>query len=217
MIKGFIFDLDGVIVDTAKYHYLAWKELANSINIDFTETENEQLKGVSRAESLQRILNWGNVELSETKFNRMMSDKNKIYLDYINGMDETDILPDVPRVLNFLKTHKQLIALGSASKNAKYILKKLDLFDEFHVIIDGASVTNPKPDPEVFLTAAEKLHVSPIDCFVFEDAEAGIEAANAAHMKTIGIGDPKILSKANKIFSDFTQIPNVYLKNLIYK
>ncbi|MGY6649081.1 beta-phosphoglucomutase [Wenyingzhuangia sp. IMCC45574] len=217
MVKGFIFDLDGVIVDTAKYHYLAWKELANSIDIDFTETQNEQLKGVSRAESLQRILNWGNVQLSETEFNRMMSEKNKVYLDYIERMDESDILPDVPRVLNFLKNHKQVIALGSASKNAKYILKKLDLFDEFHVIVDGTSVTNPKPDPEVFLTAAEKLHVSPTNCFVFEDAEAGIEAANAANMAPIGIGKSDTLKEAPEIFSDFTKISNAYLKSLISK
>ena len=117
--KGFIFDLDGVIVDTAKYHFLAWKKLAKTIGVSFTEAENEQLKGVSRVKSLEKILEWGNKTLSENEFNKLMALKNDDYLTYINDMNEEEILPDVTKTLNFLIENNQGIALGSASKNAQ--------------------------------------------------------------------------------------------------
>ncbi|GGF65849.1 beta-phosphoglucomutase [Wenyingzhuangia marina] len=217
MIKGFIFDLDGVIVDTAKYHFLAWKQLADSLHIEFTETQNEQLKGISREKSLEKILNWGNTQVSTAEFNKLMDQKNKVYLSYIEKMDTSDILPDIPRVLNFLKQNKQAIALGSASKNAKHILKKTHLLEMFDVIIDGTSVAKAKPNPEVFLAAAKGLNILPKNCIVFEDAESGIEAANAAKMTSIGIGHPEILHNANDIFTDFTKISNEYLNNFISK
>lgn len=215
--KGFIFDLDGVIVDTAKYHYLAWKKLANSIGVDFTEIQNEQLKGVSRIESLKKILKWGNKTLSEEDFNRLMSMKNKDYLSYIDKMDTSEILPDVTETLDFLIENKQPIALGSASKNAPEILNKVNLFNQFNAIVDGNSVTKAKPDPEVFLKAAEAIQIKPEDCVVFEDSVSGIQAANAANMISIGIGDEEVLFEADYIFKDFTQISTDFIKGLIEK
>lgn len=215
--KGFIFDLDGVIVDTAKYHFLAWKKLASSIGVDFTEIQNEQLKGVSRVESLQKILKWGNKTILEPDFNRLMSMKNEDYLSYIDKMDTSEILPDVIKILDFLIEKQQPIALGSASKNAPRILKKVNLLNKFNAIVDGNAVTKAKPDPEVFLKAAEAIQISPEDCVVFEDAVAGIQAANSAGMVSIGIGDEAVLFEAHYIFKDFTQISTDFIKALIEK
>ncbi|MDU8885123.1 beta-phosphoglucomutase [Yeosuana sp. MJ-SS3] len=215
--KGFIFDLDGVIVDTAKYHFVAWKKLAKSIGIDFTEEQNEQLKGVSRVKSLEKILEWGQKNLSKEDFNHLMTQKNKDYLSYINQMDENEILPDVPKILNYLIEEKQGIALGSASKNAVAILERVKLIDKFQAIIDGNGVTKGKPNPEVFLKAKEKLNIKPEDCIVFEDAIAGIQAANSANMTTIGIGDKDILKEADYVFKDFTQISTEFINELIKK
>lgn len=213
--RGFIFDLDGVIVDTARYHYLAWKRLADSLGISFGETENEQLKGVSRVRSLEKILDWGNVELSKDRFNELLDIKNKDYLAYIERMDQDEILPDVPRVLSFLKQNEQPIALGSASKNARTILKEVDLLDVFDVVIDGTNVSKAKPDPEVFLKAAEGLGQVPENCIVFEDSVAGIRAANAGSMLSIGIGDASVLNEASYVFKDFTEIPTEFFSKLI--
>jgi beta-phosphoglucomutase len=213
--KGFIFDLDGVIVDTAKYHFLAWRKLSNSLGIDFTEVQNEQLKGVSRVKSLEKILNWGNKTVSEDEFNRLMAEKNEDYLSYINKMDASEILPDVHRVLNLLKKHHQGIALGSASKNAKLILEKVDLLEYFDILVDGNSVTKAKPDPEVFLNAANGLEITPENCIVFEDAVAGVEAANAAKMISIGIGSKSVLGHAKHVYKDFTEISNDFILQLI--
>lgn len=213
--KGFIFDLDGVIVDTAKYHFLAWRKLANSLGIDFTEVQNEQLKGVSRVKSLEKILAWGNKAISETQFSQLMALKNEDYLNYIEHMDASEILPDVPRVLNFLKTQNQPIALGSASKNALTILEQVNLKSHFDGIVDGNDVSKAKPDPEVFLIAAQLLNIAPEHCIVFEDSVAGVEAANVAKMISIGIGDVAILGHADYVFKDFTQISNQFIINLI--
>ncbi|WP_166967290.1 beta-phosphoglucomutase [Yeosuana marina] len=215
--KGFIFDLDGVIVDTAKYHFLAWKKLANSIGVDFTEIQNEQLKGVSRIESLQKILKWGNKTLSEAEFNRLMSMKNEDYLSYIDKMNRSEILPDVTKILDFLIENNQPIALGSASKNAPEILNKVNLFNQFNAIVDGNAVTKAKPDPEVFLKAAEAIQIKPEDCIVFEDSVAGIQAANAANMISVGIGEKQVLFEADYIFKDFTQISTHFITKLIEK
>lgn len=215
--KGFIFDLDGVIVDTAKYHFLAWKKLAETINISFTEEDNEQLKGVSRVRSLEKILAWGHTEVPKEQFDQLLVRKNEDYLNYIATMGSNEILPDVPRVLNFLKEGSQPIALGSASKNAREILKKVALFNDFHCIVDGTNVTKAKPDPEVFLIAAEGIEMSASNCIVFEDSLAGIEAANTAGMISIGIGDAAVLHQADYVFADFTQISNQFLQELIEK
>ena len=215
--KGFIFDLDGVIVDTAKYHYLAWKNLANDLNIPFTESQNEELKGVSRVQSLRKILDWGRLSISEADFDNIMNVKNNKYLSYITNMTEEEILPDVKKTLDFLISKKQKIALGSASKNARPILEKVSLIDCFQAIVDGNNVTRAKPNPEVFIKAAQEIGASSNDCIVFEDSIAGIQAANAAGMISIGIGDKKILFEADYVFKDFTEMSNEFLTELINK
>ncbi|MDR5590678.1 beta-phosphoglucomutase [Christiangramia sp. SM2212] len=213
--KAFIFDLDGVIVDTAKFHFLAWRKLANDLGFDFTEEQNEQLKGVSRVESLKKILKWGNMELSEEEFNRQMALKNENYLSYVEEMDDAEILPGVPKVLNYLIENKIPFALGSASKNARTILKKIDLYEKFDAIVDGTDVSKAKPDPEVFLIAAEKLNAEPHNCVVFEDSVAGVQAANIGKMTSIGIGDEKVLNEADYVFTDFTEIEIEFIEKLL--
>ncbi|WP_027880957.1 beta-phosphoglucomutase [Mesoflavibacter zeaxanthinifaciens] len=213
--KGFIFDLDGVIVDTAKYHFLAWQKLAKSIGIDFSHEQNEQLKGVSRVKSLEKILAWGNKTISEDKFNALMASKNDDYLSFIAKMNHEEILPDVPKILNYLKTQNQPVSLGSASKNARQILEKVDLLKQFDAIVDGNDVSKAKPDPEVFLIAAKSLNVNPEDCIVFEDSVAGVQAANTANMISIGIGEENVLHEADYVFSNFTEIDTAFIDKLI--
>ncbi|WP_370213947.1 beta-phosphoglucomutase [Mesoflavibacter profundi] len=213
--KGFIFDLDGVIVDTAKYHFLAWQKLAKSIGIDFSHEQNEQLKGVSRVKSLEKILAWGNKTISEDKFNALMASKNDDYLSFIAKMNHDEILPDVPKVLNYLKTQNQPISLGSASKNARQILEKVDLLNQFDAIVDGNDVSKAKPDPEVFLIAAKALTIKPEACIVFEDSVAGVQAANTANMISIGIGEENVLHEADYVFSNFTEIDTAFIDKLI--
>lgn len=215
--KGFIFDLDGVIVDTAKYHFLAWKKLAKSIGVHFSEEQNEQLKGVSRVRSLEKILAWGNKEISKSEFMELMSKKNDDYLSYIETMADNEILPDVKKTLDYLINNDQPIALGSASKNARTILAKVDLLDKFNEIVDGNDVTEAKPDPEVFLIAAKKLNMRAEDCIVFEDSVAGIQAANAAQMISVGIGKETILYEADHVFTDFTEIDEDFIEELLKK
>ncbi|MBL7560184.1 beta-phosphoglucomutase [Olleya sp. YSTF-M6] len=213
--KGFIFDLDGVIVDTAKYHFLAWKNLAKSIDIDFTHEQNEQLKGVSRVKSLEKILDWGNKTISEELFTSLMGKKNEEYLSFIAKMTDEEILPDVPKTLDYLIENQQPISLGSASKNARPILEKVNLLSKFNAIVDGNDVSKAKPDPEVFLIAAKHLNMKPEDCIVFEDSVAGVQAANTANMISIGIGEKEVLHEADYIFSDFTEIENSFIQELI--
>ena len=215
MKKGFIFDLDGVIVDTAKYHYLAWRNLANSIGFEFTEEQNELFKGVSRVRSLDILLELGDYTATQEQKDRWLVKKNEEYLAYIEKMDASEILPDVPRVLDFLETKNQGIALGSASKNARPILKRVSLMSKFQDIVDGNDVTTAKPDPEVFLLGAQKLGCDPSNCIVFEDSIAGIQAANAGGMLSIGIGKKDILHEAQYVFTDSTEISNDFLESLI--
>lgn len=215
MNKAFIFDLDGVIVDTAKYHFFAWRKLANSVGVDFTETQNEQLKGVSRVKSLEKILAWGNIELSEDHFMELMAKKNDDYLDHVKKMDESEILPDVIKVIEHLKSLKIPIALGSASQNARMILKKVNLYRSFDAIVDGTNVTVAKPNPEVFLKAAESLKMNPEQCVVFEDSVSGIQAANAAGMVSVGIGSAAVLHEADFVFKDFTEMDVEFLNDLL--
>ena len=215
--KGIIFDLDGVIVDTAKFHYLAWRKMANDLGFDISMEQNEQLKGVSRVHSLEQILSWGNKTVDKAEFERLMASKNKDYLERIAHMDEEDLLPGVKKVLDYLTENKIPYALGSASKNARPILKGLKIEKRFKVIIDGNDVTKAKPDPEVFLVAAKKLDLPPSDCVVFEDSVAGIEAANRAGMISVGIGDKEILKEANYNFADFTEIDIDFIKKILRK
>jgi len=215
--KAFIFDLDGVIVDTAKYHYLAWRNLANSLGFDFTEKQNEHLKGVSRVKSLEILLDIGNVKLLEERKQELLDKKNVQYLEYVNKMTAEEILPGVKVVLDFLDKKKVKYALGSASKNAPLILEKVGLFERFSAIVDGNDVSKGKPDPEVFLIGAYKLKVAPENCIVLEDAIAGIQAANNAKMISIGIGDKEVLGEADYVFKDFTEISKDFINELIKK
>ncbi|AWM13117.1 beta-phosphoglucomutase [Flavobacterium sp. NRK F10] len=215
--KTFIFDLDGVIVDTAKYHFIAWQNLAQSIGIQFTHEDNEQLKGVSRVRSLELILEWGNVQANQEQKELWLVQKNEEYLAFIEKMNETEVLKGVVNVLEFLKQNHQNIVLGSASKNAKPILEKTNLLHYFDAIVDGNDVTNAKPDPEVFLQGAKKVNAVATDCIVFEDSVAGIQAANVAQMTSIGIGEVNVLNEAQFCFQNFTQISEDFLKELIKK
>jgi len=215
--KAFIFDLDGVIVDTAKYHYLAWQKLAQQLGIEFTPEHNEELKGVSRVRSLDIILGLGGIKASQEDKNKWLIQKNEDYLSYLVNMDESEILPGVLPVLHYLKDKNQLIALGSASKNARPILEKTGIINLFDAIVDGNDVSNAKPDPEVFIQAAKKLHTANESSFVFEDSVAGIQAANIANMTSIGIGDEKILYEAKYNFKDFTFIDVTFIDALINK
>ncbi|WP_306565544.1 beta-phosphoglucomutase [Flavobacterium lindanitolerans] len=215
--KAFIFDLDGVIVDTAKYHYLAWQKIANQLGIEFTPEHNEELKGVSRVRSLELILQLGKIEASQEDKDKWLTQKNEDYLSYLVDMDNSELLPGVLPVLRYLKERKQLIALGSASKNARPILEKTGIIHYFDAIVDGNDVSNAKPDPEVFLRAAELLNTAPENAIVFEDSVAGIQAANIANMTSVGIGEAKILHKADYIFPDFTHIETNFIETLVNK
>lgn len=206
MIKGYLFDLDGVIVDTAKYHYLAWKRLADSIGIAFTEHDNELLKGVSRVESLKIILRLGNHSLSEADFAAALTQKNQWYLDYINQIGSEEILPGINEFIADIKAKGCKIALGSASKNAGLILERIGLMEAFDAIIDGNKVENAKPDPEVFLKAAEQIDVAPKSCVVFEDAAAGVLAAKNANMYCVGVGLAENLPGADVYLEHFKTI-----------
>lgn len=212
---GFIFDLDGVIVDTAKYHFLAWRNLANSLGFEFTEEHNELLKGVSRVRSLEILLNIGKVELSDEEKEKFLIQKNTEYLGYVNKMTSEEILPGINELLDYLDANSIKYALGSASKNAPLILEKVGIYNRFTAIVDGNDVSKAKPDPEVFLIGAKKLNMQPENCIVVEDAIAGVEAANAANMLSIGIGDAKLLSEANYVLADTTGFTTDFLKMIM--
>ena len=213
--KAFIFDLDGVIVDTAKYHFLAWRNLANELGFEFTEEHNELLKGVSRIRSLEILLSLGNVQLSEEKKQHYLVKKNTEYLGYVNQMNSDEILPGISELLDYLDVNKIKYALGSASKNAPLILEKVGLLNRFTAIVDGNDVSKAKPDPEVFLIGAQKLQMQPENCIVVEDAIAGVEAANAANMVSIGIGDAKLLNKATYVLKDTAGFITEFLKKIM--
>lgn len=200
-MKGAIFDLDGVIVDTAKYHFLAWRELAKELGFEFTEEHNERLKGVSRMESLRILLEIGGVQATETEQLHMAQEKNDRYVKYISQLDESELLPGVRQYLTGLRERGTRIALGSASKNAEFILERLQIASLFDAVIDGNKVSKAKPDPEVFLKGCEALGLDPSHCVVFEDAAAGVQAGKAAGCGVVGIGRPEILSEADRVVS----------------
>ena len=198
-MKACLFDLDGVIVDTAKYHFVAWRRLANYLGFDFTKSDNEKLKGVSRADSLDLILGWGGVHKTDAEKQALMALKNDWYLEHIHRMTSVDILPGVLDLIADLEEKGIRIALGSASKNAPLILRQTGLFDRFNAIIDGSMTIQGKPHPEVFLKGAQALGVVPGACIVFEDAAKGIEAALAGGMYAVGIGEPESLGAAHLV------------------
>jgi len=213
-VKACIFDLDGVIVDTAMYHYQAWKRLANSLGFDFTEHDNEQLKGVSRVRSLEIILELGGITKTEAEQERLAAQKNEWYVEMISHMKPDEILPGAKEFVQACRDAGIKTALGSASKNSMMILDKIGMTSLFDAIIDGNKVTKAKPDPEVFIKGAEELGVQPADCVVFEDAIAGVEAAKAGGMKAVGIGSPEVLKQADMVLSGLSEMDQELLKNL---
>lgn len=205
-IKGLLFDLDGVIVDTAKYHYLAWKKLAVELDIDFNRKDNERLKGVSRMRSFEIILEIGGLTIPEEEKEKHCFRKNELYLEYIHHLKSEEVLPGVINILTEARTKGYKIALGSASKNSKLILEKLGIMDLFDEIIDGTVVSKAKPDPEVFLKGCEALNLPNDRCIVFEDASAGIIAAHNAGMFAVGIGTFENLPDADMVLPGFRNI-----------
>lgn len=214
MIRACIFDLDGVIVDTAHYHFLAWSKLAEEIGFKLTEADNERLKGVSRMRSLDIILEIAKVSLSEHDKLRLANKKNAWFVDYLERMAPEEIFPGVKTLIKEIRAKGIKVALASSSKNAKTVVQLLHIQNEFDVIVDGTMVVNSKPDPEIFLLAAHKLGVDPGECVVFEDAEAGVEAAVAAGMKCVGIGSPAQLKLANKVIEKTGEFRSAELMEL---
>ena len=197
-IKGALFDLDGVLVDTAKYHYLAWKRLAKELGFDFTEADNERLKGVSRMRSLEILLEVGGIALADGEKEQAAARKNAWYVKHLSALDETALLNGSKDYLLMLRANGIRVALGSASKNAPLILGRLGIAPLFDAVIDGNSVSKAKPDPEVFLKGAEAIGVAPELCVVFEDALAGIEAARAGGMRVVAVGSAELLPGADR-------------------
>ena len=202
-IKACLFDLDGVVVDTARYHYLAWKKIADDLGFSFSEHDNERLKGVSRMESLDILLEIGKIKVDLKTKEELATTKNSLYVSYIQKMTPDEILPGVIRFLDELHNSGMLIALGSASKNAMSILDKINISQKFDAVIDGNKVSKAKPDPEVFLKGAIELGIDPQNCLVFEDAQAGIDAARNGGMHVIGIGQPENLKNAEFVIPGF--------------
>jgi beta-phosphoglucomutase len=214
-IKACIFDLDGVIVDTAKYHYLAWKRLAEKLGFDFSEDHNERLKGVSRMRSLEILLDVGKITKTTEEMEYLAAKKNDWYVDYIKELRSDEILPGVQTFLDEIHALGIKTAIGSASKNTPLILERLNLSGYFDAVIDGTKVSKAKPDPEVFIKGAEALNVNPIECIVFEDAQAGIEAAKNGKMYCVGVGKPENLEGYDYLISGFEGLTfDTILKNL---
>ncbi len=196
-----IFDLDGVIVDTARYHFLAWKRLAVLLQIHFTKSDNERLKGVSRMDSLDIILEIGRTNLSDDLKKEYATLKNQWYIDYINKMTPDEILPGALKFIKEVKSAGIRVAVGSASRNTPLILRRTGLETIFDAVADGNVVSKTKPDPEVFIKASEMLGVDPWRCVVFEDAVAGVQAALNAEMMCVGIGSKYVLTDAHYVIS----------------
>ena len=209
MIKGVIFDLDGVIVFTDKYHYLAWKAIADEENIYFDEQINHLLRGVSRMESLNIILRKATKCYTEKEKEELAYKKNEIYKNYLQTLNKNNVSLDVINTLKTLKEKNIKIAIGSSSKNTKLILSKIGLLDMFDCIVDGNDIKHSKPNPEVFLKAAEKLMLNPSDCLVIEDAESGIDAAIDGGFISVGIGNASKYNKTKYKIDNVKEIINL--------
>ena len=216
-MRAFIFDLDGIIVDTAKYHFKSWKIISKNFGFELSKTQNELLKGVSREESLDRILNWGKVSIDRLEKNKYLEEKNELYKGLINNLNHMDILPGVNKLINFARNNNIPIALGSASKNAHQILEKLGIKNKFKVIIDGNLTSKSKPHPEVFLRGAEILGINPKNIIVFEDSIAGIEAANKAKMISIAVCAKRNIKNATFNFNSLDDISLKFFEKLEFK
>lgn len=207
-LEAFIFDLDGVITDTAEYHYLAWKELAGELGIPFTREDNERLKGVSRLDSLEIILEIGSKQQAFTQEEKelLAKKKNTHYVDLIKQITPNDILPGIKTLLEDIKRAGIKIGLASASKNAPAVLKGLNLLEEFDYMADANLIAHGKPDPEIFLDVAENLKVKPENCIGIEDAKAGVQAIKRANMFAIGIGSTDLLREADIIYASTSEL-----------
>ena len=202
--KGIIFDLDGVITETSEYHYQSWQRMADEEGLDFNREINEKLRGVSRRRSLEIILD--DKELTEQEMNKLMDKKNGYYQEYLKDMDENDMLPGAMDLINTSLEKGFKLAIASSSKNAKTVISALKIGDLFETTSDGFSVDNPKPAPDLFLFTAEKLELSPEECIVFEDAKAGIDAAQAANMLSVGIGPEERVGHADFRFDTVKEV-----------
>lgn len=200
MIKGFIFDLDGVITDTAELHYAAWKKLADDMGWHFDRELNEQLRGISRMDSIKVIMDHNNVSLDGGTIADLAAKKNDIYVESLDSMTQDDYLPGARELLTHLRSEGFSVALGSASKNAEKVLEQLNATHYFDVIGDGNSVAKSKPAPDIFLYASEKLGLPPEKCIVFEDAEKGVDAAKAGNFHSVGIGPEERVGHADVRF-----------------
>ncbi len=214
-MKACIFDLDGVLVDTAKYHFIAWQRLASNLHVEFTEQDNEQLKGLSRDASLDYILKKGKISASTSEKEVWKEQKNNWYLELVNTMQADEVLPNCKELLRDLKSNDIKVGLGSASKNASLILSRVDIKHYFDVIIDGTVTSKSKPDPEVFLLGAKALGLTPAECIVFEDAMNGVKAAKTGGFKTIGIGEKEVLTEADLVFPDLSSLSFEVLNSLV--
>ncbi|MDZ5474411.1 beta-phosphoglucomutase [Bacillus sp. 31A1R] len=201
-LNAFIFDLDGVITDTAEYHFLAWQALAEDIGITFTREDNEELKGISRMESLEKILEIGGRtgDFSNEEKEALAAKKNDHYLTLIQKISPSDILPGMKEFIFTIKEKGLKLGLASASKNAFTVMEALGLKDEFDIIVDAKTVINGKPHPEVFLTAAKHLGVDPVTCIGVEDAVAGVEAIKGSNMFAVAIGPKEAFPKADMVY-----------------
>jgi len=208
--KAVIFDLDGVLVFTDKYHFKAWKKLAEKLSIDFTEKDNDRLRGVSRAESLEIILEkYKGKPISEAQKQEYLAEKNDTYRQFLGEMNRNDVSDVVRDTLEKLRLNGYRLAIGSSSKNTAYILERTELTDAFDAVADGTMIIKSKPDPEVFLKAAELLRETPSNCLVVEDADAGVTAAHAAGMDVAAIGAATKSQRADynlEAFSDLLGI-----------
>jgi len=205
-VQGVIFDLDGVLVSTDEYHYLGWKRLADEEGIPFTRADNHRQRGVSRMESLEIVLEKADRTYSESEKREMAERKNRYYVESLQALSPDEALPGARRLLEELKRRGFRLAVGSSSRNAPLIMKKVDLCGFFDAVADGNDITRSKPDPEVFLLAAERLGLDPAHCLVIEDAEAGVDAARAAGMRCIGIGDRAIVGAADRVAAAVSEI-----------
>lgn len=212
-IKAVIFDLDGVIVSTDEYHYQAWKSIADKEKIDFDRNINNRLRGVSRAESLEIILENTNKKYTQDEKDALLEEKNNVYKELLKNLSASDILEGVNEVIEYLKANNIKVAIGSSSKNTSLILEKIGLSNAFDAIADGTMITKSKPDPEVFILAANKLQVYPKDCLVVEDAEAGVEAALAGNMKVSAVGDATKCNKATYNLDKLIKLTEIINKN----
>lgn len=211
--KACLFDLDGVIVDTAKYHFSGWKRLAEELGVPFTIEDNEQLKGVSRVGSLEYILNKGGLFLDNDTKVRLMERKNDQYLELVSGMTPEELFPGVVQFIDELRAEGIKVGLGSSSRNAPLILERCGIVDRFETVVDGNSITFSKPDPEVFLKGAQAFGVTPADCVVFEDAVSGVQAAVNGGFRAVGVGDPETLAAAEFVISGFEDFNLEVLSN----